>query len=142
MDLDSNSVPEDLSPELFEFTLVHADVHKFHVKWVASLGVLELDYGNRIVRTKVSSEQWRVCWYELNTVDIWHWATKYFNGPVYEYSTVWNLEIKYRNKLIESSGLNAFPDEISGDTGPNHQFVILIGVINMLAGTDYLTPRD
>ena len=143
MGSNSNSVPKDLLPEVFEFTLQQSVLRRLDVKWLTELQVLESDYGNVAIHTKVSTDRWHAFWEALNHLNVWNWQPDYHNSIVLDnHATVWSLKIKYHGKLLESGGFNAFPSENIPDLEPDEQFEFFVFAVNMLAGTDHLTSGN
>lgn len=69
------------------------------------------DYGNNLKETKrfaPSPEQWEKFWNECGKAKIWHWKKRYQNKNIID-GYGWMVDIKFGDKIIQSSGSNESP---------------------------------
>jgi len=144
MDMDSNSkpIPNDLLPEVFEFSIGEALYIDCQVRWLPDLQVLAIGYESDAKHVKVTAAQWRVFWITLNHAKVWRWDEEYSPDCIVCDGTSWNLKIKYRGKEIESSGSNAYPEASELDFSDNSQFGIFLAAVDVLAGTNFSDDSD
>lgn len=140
MDSDSNPAPNKLLPEVFEFSIDEAFYHNCPVRWLPHLQVLEIGYGSDARHVKVTVAQWRIFWLVLNHVKVWRWDEHYSDSFTLD-GTSWNLKIKYRRKVVESRGCNAYPESSELDFSKNSQFNIFLAAVDMLAGTNFSSMK-
>jgi len=56
-----------------------------------------------------SREQWLLFWDQVDKIDIWNWKLRYENRNTLD-GTSWLVHIEKEDKVANSSGSNAFPD--------------------------------
>lgn len=136
MDSDSNPVPKNLLPEVFEFSIDEPFDPGCPVRWLPDLQVLANGYQPDARHVKVTAVKWRIFWHTLNHVGVWRWNQDYCDPTILD-GTSWHLSIKYRGKEIKSSGSNAYPgsSELYFDT--NSEFGLFLDAVNKLARTNY-----
>jgi len=138
MDMDSNSkpIPNDLLPEVFEFSIGEALYIDCPVRWLPDLQVLAIGYQPDARHVKVTAAQWRVFWNTLNRVGVWRWNHEYCDPTILD-GTSWHLSIKYNGKEINSIGSNAYPGSPEMYFDTNSEFGLFLDAVNKLAGTNY-----
>ena len=65
---------------------------------------------------QTSPEAWQQFRAALDEVNVWRWRSAYANPYVLD-GTVWNLHVRYADKVVGSSGANEYPNANGGPNG-------------------------
>ena len=104
---------EDYIPEEFQFSyfssipIYTVDFKESHL--IFSKGYSLNNYSGNKVKAELSLEDWIYLFEHLDRLKIWDWRKKYNSRTVIYDGVNWYLNIKMRNKIIESSGKDAYP---------------------------------
>lgn len=99
---------EDYIPKEFYFSYF-SSIPIYAVKFIEGHLIFSNGYSRNEVRAELSLEDWIYLFEHLDRLKIWDWRKKYNSRTVIYDGVNWYLNIKMRNKEIESSGRDAYP---------------------------------
>ena len=104
---------EDYIPEEFQFSYFSSiPIYTVNFKngyLIFSNGYSLNNYYGNEVKAELGIEDWIYLFKHLDRLKIWDWRKKYNSRTVIYDGVNWYLNIKMRNKIIESSGKDAYP---------------------------------
>jgi hypothetical protein len=102
---------KEYKPEKLSFHIGGHSGTSYSVEWEKKGLIYQADYEEDILRP--SQEEWIKFWQEIDELNVWDWEEKYLPEEKIMDGTSWSINLKYREKSVESSGSNAYPNKFS-----------------------------
>ena len=120
-------------PKRLNIRIDHYMVSSFSLKLEAGELQYARDIGCEMQFISASDEQWAAFRQELDSIGIWQWKSKYDNPGVCD-GTGWEINIAYADKMIRSSGINAYPDRNGACIDGGGTFIRFCKAVQSLTG--------